>query len=400
VERVLSATLIADRPASRAVEPIASAVVAYPAPPGVGGLGHHAGSVLASLEGRVQSLRRFGPRRDTPLPFGPVPAWRRQLTWLRYLHGRYQYAMDRRFGQWLASQLEDASFDRGYFFTQIAAESLAIGRQSGAKTILDNPNGHIRDFREKLVREFARWTDWPYWGHPTEAMVRRVEREYDMADWIRVSSRWAKESLVARGVDAAKVVVIPQTIDAERFRPAPVRAAPTGPLRVVFVGSFTLGKGFQYLLRAVKRAGTDRFSITMVGATGDPWCRRLLTDLSHDIQVEHHPGDPLAAYQNGEVFVFPTVHDGFGLVVAEAMACGLPVITTDCCGAADAIEPGRTGWVIPEGHEDAVLAALEAASSRRGELAMMGARARDAAVRLYAGGSEHRLASWIEEVWH
>jgi glycosyltransferase involved in cell wall biosynthesis len=171
-----------------------------------------------------------------------------------------------------------------------------------------------------------------------------------------------------------------------------------GPLRIVFAGSFTVGKGFQYLLRAIARIGAAHFSVSMVGATGDPWCRRLLADLGRGLDIVHAPGDPITAYQNGELFVLPTVHDGFGLVVAEAMACGLPVVTTDCCGAAEMIEPNRTGWIVPAADEDALAAALEGALSRRSALAQMGLSARQTAVRFNTDAHRRRLAAWVSDV--
>ena len=386
-----------------------NAALAYSVPPGLGGLGHHAADVLATLRDRVHELRVFGPpppdfgRSRRREQFIPPPAfiseWRRQRTWLRYLHGRYQYEFDSRFGRWLSSELQAFPMDCGYFFTQIARESLLLARERRTYAILDNPNGHIRDFRDKLCRECDRWVKWPYWGHPTEAMVSRVEDEYRIAHAIRVSSTWAKKSLVAGGVHESKIVVVPQTIDTNRFRPGLERRT-DGPLRIVFAGSFTLGKGFQYLLRAVARAGADRFSVRMVGATGDPWCRRLLADLGRGLTVVHAPGDPLFAYQNAELFVLPTVHDGFGLVVAEAMACGLPVITTDCCGAGETIEPGRSGWIVPAADELALAAALDHAFAHRNDLEAMGERGREAAVRLNDAHHRSRLGTWVEHEFH
>jgi glycosyltransferase involved in cell wall biosynthesis len=411
---VVMATNVLERPAPAVnVETISrrellNFVLAYSAPPGIGGLGHHAADVLAALGEQFPYVQVFGPppadrgqisygKQFTAPPLF-VRNWRRQRTWLRYMHGRYQYQLDARFGRWLASELRAVPFDAGYFFTQIARESLIDAREKGARTILDNPNGHIRDFREKLCHEFERWIGWPYWGHPTDAMVRRVEEEYRLADVVRVSSTWARSSLVAGGVDESKIVVVPQTIDTNRFRPAAERRTATGPLRIAFAGSFTVGKGFQYLLRAIARIGAKHFSVSMVGATGDPWCRRLLADLGRGLDIMHAPGDPVAAYQSAELFVLPTVHDGFGLVVAEAMACGLPVVTTDCCGASETIEPDRTGWIVAAGDEDALAAALDRALSRRAILAQMGACARQTAVRLNDESHRRRLATWVSDV--
>jgi glycosyltransferase involved in cell wall biosynthesis len=363
--------------------------------------------VLSSLA-PLGSLRIYGPgagdevsapshHTQLTVPPPPMPQWLRRYTWWRYLTGAYQHAADSRLGGWLASELAKDPFDRGYFFTQIAQESLTEARTRGARTILDNPTGHIRTFRETLCREAARWTGWPYLSHPNEAMVRRVEDEYRLADRIRVSSQWAKRSLVDRGIDEAKVFVVPQAVDLGRFVPV-MRPRPKGPLRLVFVGSFSLGKGFQYLLRAMTRVGAAHVSLEMVGATGDVWCHRLLNRLKTGLDVIHVPGDPLAAYHRGELFVLPTLHDGFGLVVAEAMACGLPVLTTDACGAAEWITDGESGWVLPAGNEDSLATALDRALSHRDRLIDMGRAARRS-VECLGDISGRRLQQCVRGQW-
>jgi len=385
---------------------IASSVFAHAAPLGVGGLGHHAGHVLRALREHVGRLRHFGPGAPGGAPVDGAdvsPAafcgpWRRQYTWLRYLSGRYEHLSDVGFGRWLAVELERRPCARGYFFSQIARESLALTRQGGGVTILDSPTGHVRDFREQLCRESTRWTGWRYLGPPTEAMVQRVEDEYRLADWIRVSSAWAKRSLVARGVDERKVFVVPQPVDLERFRPGP-RAAAVGPIRLVFVGSLTLGKGFPYLLQAMTRLGGHRFTLEMVGATGDPWCRRLLGRLSRGMSVSHGPGDPAGAYARGELLVLPTLHDGFGLVAAEAMASGLPVVTTQACGAAEWLSDGESGWVVDEGDPDAITNALDRALTERQRLGDMGRAARAAAEHLSEAAVRGQLRRCLDERW-
>ena len=379
-------------------------VLAFRTPPGIGGLGHHAGHVLDALVDLVPDLRVCGP--ITPARHGVnhavppdllVSSWRRRYTWLRYLTGRYQLEIDRRFGEWLATELSARPFRNGYFFTQIARESLQAARAQGATTVLDNPNGHIRDFAAQLCLESARWTGIPYLGHPSESMVQRVEDEYRLADRIRVSSTWAKRSLMQSGVSESKIVVVPQGIDLRRFIPSQP-AAGSGPLKIVFVGSVSLGKGFPYLLQAMSRLGARHFSLEIVGATGDPWSRRLLQRMSAGLDVSHAPDDPCAAYQRGELFVLPTLHDGFGLVVAEAMACGLPVITTDACGASEWIDDS-SGWVVPRGNSDALIAALDRALTHRDALPEMGRAARRAIEPLGAESIKLQLQHSVSRMW-
>jgi glycosyltransferase involved in cell wall biosynthesis len=392
--------------AHRALQPEGSAIVAFPArPDGGGGLGHFSAEALAAAAPAAARIFAFGPP-----PGGPVPdcvtleappfalaRWRRQYTWRRYLHGRYQHETDTRFGTWLAARVSQLHVDRAYLFTQIARESLRALRDRGVPTILDNPNGHIAHYRTAVRREFERWVKWPYWGHPSAAMVARVETEYSLATVIRVASPWARQELVAMGVPADKVVVVPPVIDIDRYRPTPAARALEGPLRLVFVGSVSLGKGFPYLLTAMRRLGASRIRLEVVGATGDPWSRRLFETLARGLQVDVAPGDPRPAYARAEALVLPTVHDGFGLVVGEAMACGLPVVTTEQCGASDWVEPGTTGAVVPAGDQDALTDTLAELLRRRRDLAEQGRAARVAVVRRVQSGPT--LADFVAESW-
>jgi glycosyltransferase involved in cell wall biosynthesis len=245
-------------------------------------------------------------------------------------------------------------------------------------TILDNPNGHIRGFARAYQDEWARWVGGRYHGHPAARMVERVEREYELADRIRVSSSWAKASMARHGVPADKVFVCPQPINRTRFAPPAERVPPEGPLRVCYVGSLDLRKGFVYLLRAGRAAGPGRVRFEFVGATGDRGSKALLARERAGLDVTIRPGDPVPAYHRAELFVLPSLEDGFGFAAAEAMACGLPVVVTDQCGAAEWVRPGETGWVVPAGDATALADVLARALADRPALAEMGRAARRA----------------------
>jgi glycosyltransferase involved in cell wall biosynthesis len=358
--------------------------IAYSVAPGVqGGLGHHAAEVVDACATAWPTMTAFGPPPATRLPrnvtvASPVPAnagWRNQWTWRRYLQGSAQLEADRAFGRWLSAQV-GPDFEGCYLFTQIALELLGELRKRGTPHVLDNPNGHIRDFREAVQSEADRWLPTPYPGHPTDGMVQRVEEEYARADRIRVGSSWAAAGMVARGVERSRISVIPHSVDLVRFSPATPSARVENTLRVVFVGSLSLGKGFPYLLNAVRMVGPHRVSVHVVGATGDPWCRRLFESLRKGLNVTVAPGDPLNAYRDADLLVLPTLHDGFGYVVAEAMACGLPVITTYRCGAAEWVRHRESGWVVPAGSADSLAAALDQALDPATDLRAMGREAR------------------------
>ena len=175
---------------------------------GVGGLGLQAATAVAGLAARgpVVALGR-GYARDWPLetpapavvweessPFRP--SWFTRQVVRRFRAGRLVLTHDRQVGRWAAGRLAALQPGRLYAFTQVGLEALEWAKANGVPTILDSPNGHIRGFAEVYQAEWARWVGGRFPGHPTDEMISRVEQEYMLADRIRVSSEWAKRSMV------------------------------------------------------------------------------------------------------------------------------------------------------------------------------------------------------------
>jgi glycosyltransferase involved in cell wall biosynthesis len=88
--------------------------------------------------------------------------------------------------------------------------------------------------------------------------------------------------------------------------------------------------------------------------------------------VECASGDPVPVLQASELFVMPTLEDGQPFAVAEAMACGLPVIVTTSCGAAGWVTPGRTGWLVAPRDIAGLSQVLQQALDCRSALPAMG----------------------------
>jgi glycosyltransferase involved in cell wall biosynthesis len=323
------------------------------------------------------------------------PSWLARYSWRRWRPGRGAWLRDRDLGRWAAGQLPGVRPDSCYLFTQVALESLRWCRHESIPTVLDNPNGHIRNFLEVCERESQRWFGRRFHGHPSLAMVERVEEEYELADRIRVYSDWGKQSMLRFGVPDDKIHVLRQTVNAERFRPPAQRSPQQGALRVCYAGSVDLRKGFVYLLQAIRAVGAGKIQLRIVGATGDRHCAKLLARESAGLQIQVAPGDSLAVYQDSELLVVPTLEDGLPFVLVEGLACGLPVIVTAEAGASECVRHRQTGWVIPAGDVQALAAALQEALDRRQELWSMGQRAR-ADVERYANVAQlDQLSDWF-----
>lgn len=383
--------------------------VVYGTPPCAGGLGHSvAAGIAAAANGAAQEAFGLGPGRSVAwsLPGGSpavtwkespdsIPSWITRYSWLRWRQGQAGFLRDRSLGRWAAQQVAQLRPDAGYLFTQVAFETLRWCRNESVPTVLDNPNGHIRNFKEICERESQRWFGKKFHGHPSAAMVARVEEEYRLADRIRVYSEWGKACMLRYGVPEAQVHVLRQTVNLERFRPPVERPRTDGPLKICYVGSIDLRKGFVYLLKAIRAVGAKRVKLRMVGGTGDRDCARLLERESAGLDIQIEPGNSLPVYQQSELLVVPTLEDGLPFVLVEGLACGLPVIVTREAGAAECVRPGESGWVVPAGDAEALAAALEQALGRRKELWAMGQLAR-ADVEQYAGLAQlEQLSSWF-----
>jgi glycosyltransferase involved in cell wall biosynthesis len=377
----------------------------YGTPLGAGGLGVQSANALRALALTGLDVHAIGPGPApgwTPgawpnvclhsLP--PVPARWIHRSPLRWRTGLAQWLVDRRTGRFARERLERIRPSRCYAFTQVALESLRWAKRAGVATVLESPNGHIRPFRDVYVGESQALCGEAYTGHPAPRMVERVLEEYALADRIRVSSEWARRSLVEHGVLPGRITCLQQPVDLERFTTATEAAGRTGPLRACFVGSLDLRKGFVYLLRGARLAGRD-VHVTLVGGTGDRCCRQLLERERHGVTAVVAPGDPRPALARSDVFVLPTLEDGSPFATAEAMASGVPVITTRSNGGAEWVRAERTGWLVEARSADAIAEALASAAKARESLPAMGLEARrDTEARAGAACDRH-VGEWV-----
>ena len=383
------------------------AAFVYGVKAGIGGLGHSVASAVTALCGRGAAVTALGPGHCDPwsLPGGlpdaewqqapPYsPGWKSRYTWLRWRRGKLAFQRDEALGQWAADQVRRLRPNACYALTQVGLETFRWARQEQVFSVADNPNGHIRNFQQVCERESRRWCGTRFHGHPTSAMVDRVEEEYALADYTRVYSKWGKRSMISFGVPAERIHICGQTVNLDRFHPPSGKDRSGARLRLCFVGSLDLRKGFAYLLRAIRPLAAH-VELEIVGATGDRDCAQLFARERKGLPVQCAPGDPLPAYHRSDLFVLPSLEDGLPFVLPEAMACGLPVIVTDQCGAGECVVPDGNGWVVPAADTEALTAALEKAIQRRADLPEMGRQAR-LAIEQYCGPSQlDELANWF-----
>jgi glycosyltransferase involved in cell wall biosynthesis len=182
------------------------------------------------------------------------------------------------------------------------------------------------------------------------------------------------------GLDPAKSVVIRPAVDPAVFCPAPQRRPPDGTLRVIMTGSVIWRKGYEHALSAIDRLRVCGVPVTLeIIGSGEEEQRLLYTlnDLELTDCVEWRGQLPAPAVverlQAADVFLLASVSEGISNALLEAMACGLPVVTTDIPGMDEAVTDGMEGFIVPPRDARAMAAALEqlgqddAARRRMGE---------------------------------
>ena len=251
----------------------------------------------------------------------------------------------------------------------------------GKPYLLDQSISHPlvnQTIMEQVARRF------PAWQAEIEARLPEVlaceQREYKLATRIIAASSFSKHSLIAQGVPADKISLNPYGVDLKLFQPPP-EPRTRRPVRFLFVGLISARKGVPLLLEAWRKLALKEAELWLAGPARARE-RALLPELPGLKFLGKYPHQELPdLLRQCDVLVFPSYCEGFGLVLLEALASGLPIITTDATAGPDLIQDGREGRLISAGDEDALCAALQDFARAPDKLAHMAAAARRAAER-------------------
>jgi glycosyltransferase involved in cell wall biosynthesis len=264
-------------------------------------------------------------------------------------------------------------------FSSASLETFEALRDTSVVTVLDQFDA-AEEHLKILSNEHLNHLDWG--STPLEfpdKMLRRWEEERRLADVVFVNSEWTRKAMAKLGVPIEKIVVGPLAYEAA-VEPVLKSAGPRSlPLRVLFVGAVNLGKGIHYLMEAAQGLNAGRFEFVIAGNI--EISKQALNRAPSNIRfLGYLPKDRVVScYRQADVFVFPTLSDGFGIAQIEAMAHGLPVISTKNCG--DVVTDGKDGLVIEAGDADALRQALARLEENRDEVEAMSRAAQKKALK-------------------
>jgi glycosyltransferase involved in cell wall biosynthesis len=257
------------------------------------------------------------------------------------------------FDRWVKSLLQPGQ----HLLTSVAFvnESQKWVRRNGGLVFVDSGNSHPRYFWKLLTEEQKRWKS-PYPPVARHFSLRGAESA-DTGDYIFAESAFVRDSFIQEGTDPKRIFVCTLPINIDWFRPSETERPESRPLTLLNTGALCLRKGTPYLLEAfrliLKKEPRAILRLSRLVRDDAKEVLRRYGDLRIDwipplnLQFEEQRKQYVERFQNSDIFLFPSIEDGFGLVVAEAMACGLPVITTRNTGASDLIQPGVNGEIVP-----------------------------------------------------
>lgn len=254
-------------------------------------------------------------------------------------------------------------------------------KRLGKACVYDLPTSYYRSWemtQGELGRIFSDWL--PTGGFAATDSMRQEQKhqEMELAELIMVASRFVEGS-VREFYPHKEIVRTPYGVDLDFWRPRST-SKPSGPLRFVYAGQVSVRKGIPLLIEAWAKASLTDAELQLVGS----WQLAETKRRSMPSGIRWFPPCSAQAlrdrYTGADVFVFPSFSDGFGLVLLEAMACGLPAIASEESIGPEVIVPG-CGFVTSPGNVDQLVELLRWFDRNRGELPSMGREARSQAAR-------------------
>src|ERR1700731_974496 len=302
------------------------------------------------LPSSVFSLRRLRERYHPSLAGAPVKAFDSTFVYFEFMQrirktGEWHRIMARNnlYGKKVAGALEQLTQNRAqlsrndrpilFTYSYAALEILRYAKSQGWRTVMEQIDPGPAEI--KIVQIEAAKNEYlkSDWQPPPSEYWSRWREECELADRIIVNSAWSLAGLQEVGIAADKMRVVPLAFQPrhEESKPKeyPRNFTKERPMRVLFLGQINLRKGVARLLEAARRVQDEPIEFWMVGPSqisvtkDDPaWNHRMGPEFD---------GDAGDHYRQADVFVLPTLSDGFAFRQLEALARKLPVISSKNC---------------------------------------------------------------------
>lgn len=290
----------------------------------------------------VYALLKFAPEHLRP-------SSRRLFLW-----------QDHGFDRWVGEHLDPCEFIHA--MPGQALITFRGAKQLGMRTVLNHATGPTRDWVRIMEPEYRRAGLNLTEHSPYDASYfAREDEEYALTDFHCVASTVVRDQLIARGIPPKRIWVVPYGADKLTFNHRTDNETPRD-FRILFAGQVCLRKGIKTLLDALTVADQPDWKVDFCGARlgeadGDITGYRGRSPLHFHGPISQ--GKLADTMRQSSVLVLPSLEEGFGLVVPQALNCGLPCIVSDRVGGKDLIRHHENGSIIPVQNPEALAAELK-----------------------------------------
>lgn len=218
-------------------------------------------------------------------------------------------------------------------------------KKSTIKCILDMSAITLNGQEKSFKHDSNQCTDQWYKNSINRKVAQNEIEEIGLSDGYLVASDYTKMDLRDKGVAKERIYTIPYGYEQECIKPEIKKKKENAPLRILYVGRITHEKGVHHLLSALSKINEKDFDLTLAGSyTAEPKLYEQYKEKKNYNFAGFMPKSKLyELYQESDILVVPSLSDGYGLVVLEAMSCGVPVVASSCTGASSIIENGVNG---------------------------------------------------------
>jgi glycosyltransferase involved in cell wall biosynthesis len=250
------------------------------------------------------------------------------------------------FGHWVANQIKEE--DLIISFPMISLPILKKARILGIQTIISHASAHTVSHKNLLLDAYqkAGLTTKPVEKLFSKYRQELMQEEYEMADFIQIPSTFVQKTFIENNINLNKLLCVPLGVDLRFFNRKDMILPKK--FRIIYVGQLSIRKGLPLLLMAFCELNLPNAELCLIGALTEEvkiFLKKFHKNINYlGILPQTNLINEL---NNSSVFVINSIEDGFGQVIPQAMACGLPIICTENTGSSDLVENGETGFVIP-----------------------------------------------------
>lgn len=253
-----------------------------------------------------------------------------------------------------------------------ARETLRTARRLGIPSVLERPNAHTRFAYDVVARECERLGVQLPANHEhayNAVKLAKEEEEYRLTDYLLCPSEFVAQTFRDQGFRDDRLLRHTYGHDHAVFYPEERPANTDSRLRALFVGVCAVRKGVHFALDAWLQSSASRTgTLTIAGGFVPEYQATLADRLAHpSIKVLGHSDDVAALMRSSDVFVLPSIEEGFPLACVEAMGSGcVPLVSTAC---SEAVQHGRNGLIHGVGDVETLTAQLTSLDGDRAQLA-------------------------------